>query len=305
MQTPDAKRRSVLAALAMLPLACTLRAAPARALATRNVPSTGEVLPRVGLGTWITFNVGDDPAARDARAEVLRNFFAAGGRLVDSSPMYGSSQEVIGHALRSIGRLRTLFAADKVWSADGDDGPEQIERSRRRWAVPRFDLLQVHNLLAWQDHLPTLFAMKAAGQLRYVGITTSHGRRHREMEKIMTTQPIDFVQFTYNPVDREAEARLLPLAQARGIAVIANRPFQQGQLLERLAGRRLPSWAGEIDCTSWAQFVLKFIISHPAVTCAIPATTRVDHVLENLDAAAGRLPDQALRARMAAAVAGR
>lgn len=303
MRTPDAKRRSLLAALATLPLVG--RAAPARALATRNVPSTGEALPRVGLGTWITFNVGGDPEARDARAEVLRNFFAAGGRLVDSSPMYGSSQDVIGHALRALGRPRTLFAADKVWSADGDAGPEQIERSRRRWAVPRFDLLQVHNLLAWQDHLPTLFAMKAAGQLRYVGITTSHGRRHRDMEKIMTTQPIDFVQFTYNPVDREAEARLLPLAQARGIAVIANRPFQQGELLERLAGRRLPSWASEIDCTSWAQFVLKFIISHPTVTCVIPATTRVDHVLENLGAATGRLPDQAMRARMAAAVAGR
>lgn len=301
---PDAKRRSLLGALATLPLGA-LRAAPARVLATRNVPSTGEALPRVGLGTWITFNVGDDPEGRDARADVLRNFFAAGGRLVDSSPMYGSSQEVIGHALRVIGRPRTLFAADKVWSADGDAGPGQIERSRRRWAVPRFDLLQVHNLLAWQDHLPTLFAMKAAGQLRYVGITTSHGRRHRELEKIMATQPIDFVQFTYNPVDREAETRLLPLAQARGIAVIANRPFRQGELLEWLAGQRLPSWAGEIDCTSWAQFVLKFIISHPAVTCAIPATTRVDHVLENLGAATGRLPDQALRARMAAAVAGR
>lgn len=215
--------------------------------------------------------------------------------------MYGSSQDVIGHALRALGRPRTVFAADKLWSADGDAGPEQIERSRRRWAVPRFDLLQVHNLLAWQDHLPTLFAMKAAGHLRYVGITTSHGRRHREMEKIMTTESIDFVQFSYNPVDREAEARLLTLAQARGIAVIANRPFQQGELLERLAGRRLPPWTGEIDCTSWAQFVLKFIISHPAVTCVIPATTRVDPVLENLGAATGRLPDQALRARMAAA----
>jgi aryl-alcohol dehydrogenase-like predicted oxidoreductase len=161
----------------------------------------------------------------------------------------------------------------------------------------------VHNLLSWETHLPTLFAMKAAGQLRYVGITTSHGRRHEELERIMATQPIDFVQLTYNLVDREVEARLLPLARERGIAVLVNRPFQQGALLDRLARRRLPPWAAEIDCSSWAQFALKFVISHPAVTCAIPATTRVDHVRENLAAATGRLPDAAMRARMAAHVA--
>ncbi|MFZ3173606.1 MAG: aldo/keto reductase, partial [Thiobacillus sp.] len=233
-------------------------------------------------------------------AEVMRAFFLAGGRLIDSSPMYGSSQEVIGYGLKKIGRPAKLFAADKVWIADGPAGRAQIETSRRDWGIPRFDLVQVHNLLSWQAHLPTLFAMKAAGQLRYVGITTSHGRRHDEMAQIMASQPIDFVQLTYNLIDREAEQRLLPLAQERGIAVIVNRPFQQGALLDRIGRRTLPPWAAEIDCSSWAQFALKFIISHPAVTCAIPATTRVDHVHENMGAATGRLPDQAMRARMAA-----
>ena len=168
--------------------------------------------------------------------------------------------------------------------------------------MSRFDLLQVHNLLNWQEHLPTLFAMKAAGQLRYVGVTTSEGRRHREMEQVMRSQPIDFVQITYNPIDREVEERILPLARDRGIAVIVNRPFREGTLLRALARQPLPPWAAEIEATSWAQFVLKFIVSHPAVTCAIPATTSVAHVRENLNAASGRLPDAALRQRMIGAV---
>ncbi len=303
---PNYTRRRLLGAIAAAPLL-----GPAMGLAqqarpaTRAIPSSGEAIPLVGLGSWITFNVGDDRVARDASAEVMRAFFQAGGRLIDSSPMYGSAQEVIGYGLKKLGRPANLFAADKVWISDGDAGRAQMETSRRLWGVPRFDLLQVHNLLAWQTHLPTLFAMKAAKQLRYVGITTSHGRRHGDMAQIMASQPIDFVQLTYNLFDREVEQRLLPLARERGIAVIVNRPFQQGALLDRLGRRPLPPWAAEIDCTSWAQFALKFIISHPAVTCAIPATTRVDHVRENLGAATGRLPDAAMRARMAAFVAGR
>ncbi len=300
-KSPDLARRRLLGAVAAVPLLWPAlgRAQPARP-ATRAIPSSGEAVPRVGLGTWITFNVGNDRAARDASAEVMRAFFLAGGRLIDSSPMYGSSQEVIGYGLKKLGRPTKLFAADKVWVADGAAGRAQIETSRRNWGIPRFDLMQVHNLLSWQAHLPMLFAMKAANQLRYVGITTSHGRRHDEMAQIMASQPIDFVQLTYNLIDREAEERLLPLAQERGIAVIVNRPFQQGALLRRLGRHPLPPWAAEIDCSSWAQFALKFIISHPAVTCAIPATTRVDHVRENMGAASGRLPDQAMRTRMAA-----
>lgn len=276
---------------------------PPKPLFTRPIPSTGEALPLVGLGSWITFNVGDDPAARDACAEVMRNFFQAGGRLIDSSPMYGSSQAVIGYGLAKLGAGQRVFAADKVWTPVGSRGPAQIEESRRHWNLPRFDLLQVHNLLAWEAHLPALFAMKAAGQLRYVGITTSEGRRHPEFEKIMRSQPLDFVQLTYNVADREAEARILPLARERGMAVIVNRPFRRGALVEAVARQPLPAWAAEIDCTSWAQLLLKFIVSHPAVTCAIPATTRADHVLENMAAARGRLPDEAMRRRIAAQVA--
>ncbi|RWO27405.1 aldo/keto reductase [Mesorhizobium sp.] len=267
----------------------------------RTVPSSGEMLPAVGLGTWITFNVGDDPVLRDECAEVMAAFFAAGGGSIDSSPMYGSSQPVIGYGLEKLGRPEALFSAEKVWTSSAD-GPAQIEQSRRFWGVPRFDLVQVHNLVAWETHLETLFAMKADGRIRYVGITTSEGRRHDLFEQIMRAHPLDFVQFTYNVVDREAEQRLLPLAAERGMAVIVNRPFRQGALTRQLQGETLPDWAAGIGAETWAQFILKFIVSHPAVTVAIPATTRVDHVRENLLAATGPLPDAAMRERMAAYV---
>lgn len=265
----------------------------------RRIPSSGEAIPPVGLGTWITFNVGDDAELRAECAAVMQAFFEMGGRMIDSSPMYGSSQAVVGDGLRKLGRSAAPFAADKVWISSGARGPSQIEESRRLWNVPRFDLLQVHNLLSWEEHLETLFAMKAAGQLRYVGITTSEGRRHDLFEDIMRRQPLDFVQLTYNIVDREVEERILPLAADRGMGVIVNRPFQQGVLLRRLSGRPLPSWTADIGASSWAQFVLKFIISHPAVTVAIPATSQVAHVRENMAAMAGPMPDTAMRRRMA------
>ncbi|TIN23774.1 MAG: aldo/keto reductase [Mesorhizobium sp.] len=269
--------------------------------AMRAVPSSGEMLPAVGLGTWITFNVGDDPVLRDECAEVMAAFFAAGGRMIDSSPMYGSSQPAIGYGLEKLGRPEALFSAEKVWTSSAD-GPAQIEQSRRFWGVPRFDLVQVHNLVAWETHLETLFAMKADGRIRYVGITTSEGRRHDLFEQIMRAHPLDFVQLTYNVVDRETEERLLPLAAERGTGVIVNRPFRQGALTRQLQGEALPDWAAGIGAATWAQFILKFIVSHPAVTVAIPATTRVDHVRENLLAATGPLPDAAMRERMAAYV---
>jgi diketogulonate reductase-like aldo/keto reductase len=268
--------------------------------ATRSIPSTGETVPAVGLGTWITFNVGDDDELRNECAAVMAAFFQAGGRVIDSSPMYGSSQAVIGHGLEKVGRPSDLFAADKVWTSWGARGPAQIEQSRGSWGILHFDLLQVHNLVAWEDHLKTLLEMKAAKQVRYVGITTSEGRRHDLVEKIMRSQPLDFVQITYNVVDREAEEHILPLARDRGIGVIVNRPFQQGELTKRLEGEPLPEWSAEIGASSWAQFILKFILSHPAVTVAIPATTRVDHVRENVAAASGPTPDEAMRQRMAA-----
>jgi diketogulonate reductase-like aldo/keto reductase len=301
--SPIFSRRALLGAMAVsgaVPLLPVPAAIAQAAPATRPIPSTGEAMPVVGLGSWITFNVGDDPQARDDCAEVMRAFFAEGGRLIDSSPMYGSSQPVIGHGLARLGWPAGLFAADKVWTPG--DGPGQIEESRRLWGVPRFDLLQVHNLLAWETHLDMLFAMKAEGRLGYVGITTSEGRRHGEIEQVMRSRPIDFVQITYNILDREVEDRILPLAQERGIAVIVNRPFRQGDLIDDVEGEALPGWAGEIGCASWAQILLKFVVSHPAVTCAIPATTSVDHVRENLGVARGPMPDAAMRRRMAADV---
>lgn len=266
-------------------------------LLTKPIPSSGEQIPVVGLGSWITFNVGNDTAARAQSAEVMRDFFAAGGKLIDSSPMYGSSQGVIGEALQKLQTQSRVFSAEKVWTSS--DGAAQIEASRKLWQVPRFDLLQVHNLLAWEKQLALLQTMKAAGQLRYVGITTSEGRRHSEFEQVMRSQRIDFAQLSYNLLDREAEQRLLPLARERGIAVLVNRPFREGALLRQLQRHPLPGWAAEIDCSTWAQVALKFVVSHPAVTCAIPATSNPAHLRENMGAARGRLPDAALRQRMA------
>ena len=299
MQPDFLRRRRLLASLLALPaLAAAPVQAQARPLLTRAIPSSGERIPLVGLGSWITFNVGRDPQARAECTEVMRAFFAGGGRLVDSSPMYGSAQDVIGEAVARL-KPAQLFSADKVWIGAGERGPAQAEASRRLWRIPRFDLLQVHNLLAWEAHLPMLLRMKREGRLRYVGITTSEGRRHGDIEKIMASQPIDFVQVSYNPLDREVEGRILPLARERRIGVIVNRPFRQGDLTRALAGKRLPGWAGEIGCTTWAQALLKFIVAHPAVTCAIPATSQVAHVRENLLAATGTLPDEALRRRIA------
>lgn len=218
--------------------------------------------------------------------------------MIDSSPMYGSSEEVVGFGLRDLGPTPGLFSATKVWTSSESEGPRQVAQSLDLWGINRFDLLQVHNLVSWQAHLELLFALKEQGRLRHVGVTTSHGRRHDELEEIMRTQPIDFIQVTYNLVDREVENRVLPLAAERGIAVIANRPFRGGRLVDLLQREPLPDWAGEIDCRNWPQFLLKFIISHPALTCAIPATTRVEHMRENMGAAQGILPDAAFRRRM-------
>ena len=290
-------RRAVLVGAGAALAAPALGTAAAEALSKR-IPATGEPVPAVGIGSAVTFNVGDDPLLRAECRAVMAAFFEAGGGIVDSSPMYGSSQEVIGDALETLGRPSGLFSADKVWTRAAS-GPSQIAETARRWGVPRFDLLQVHNLLDWENNLDTLAAMKEAGALRYTGVTTSHGRRHGELEEVMRRRPPDVVQLTYNIVDREAERRLLPLALERDIAVICNRPFQRGRLPDRLAGRPLPGWAGDIGVSTWPQFLLKFIISHPAVTAAIPATRRVDHVRENKSSAFGTMPDSAMRRRMA------
>ena len=264
----------------------------------KTVPSTGEMLPVVGLGSWITFNVGRDRRGIDDCVDVMRAFFAAGGQLIDSSPMYGSSQATIGHALKALGQPRNTFAADKIWTNGRTRGHEQINDSRSLWGVPKFSLLQVHNLRDWQNHLPTLLEMKQSGQLKYVGITTSHQRRHSEFESIMRTQSIDFVQLTYNAGQRAAENRILPLAKERGIAVILNRPFGGGRLIRSVKQHPFPEWARNEGLLGWADFLLKAVISHPAVTCAIPATSRVEHLRENMQACRGALLSARLRQRV-------
>jgi len=267
---------------------------------TGVIPSSGELIPAIGLGSWITFGIEpDDEEEMAQRERIMREFLARGGGMLDSSPMYGNAQDVIGRCIKRIGHHDGLFSATKVWVQGERQGLLQMRRSQDFWGLPVLDLMQVHNLLDWETHLPTLHAMKAEGQIRYVGVTTSHGRRHSELASIMREQELDFVQFTYNVRDREAEEVLLPLAADRGIAVIINRPFQRGGLFDYVGNQPLPDWASDIDCTSWAQFFLKFIISHPAVTCAIPATSRVDHLIENIGVGYGPLPDQAMRMEMA------
>ncbi|MEQ9559922.1 MAG: aldo/keto reductase [Rhodospirillales bacterium] len=288
------------AAAAALPFAAHAAVEPGAAV--KKIPGTGVALPVIGMGSWITFDVGADADARARRTAVLKEFFARGGGMIDSSPMYGTSETVLGHCLQALGRPRGLFAATKVWTPGKDHGVRQMAESERLWGVRPFDLLQVHNLLGWEGHLETLMDWKAQGRVRHIGVTTSHGRRHDELATIMTSQPIDFVQLTYNIEDREAEQRLLPLAAEKGIAVIANRPFQRGALIDRLQGRPLPPWAEEMQARSWPQFLLKFVVTHPAVTCAIPATSRVDHMRENMAAAWGPMPSGKIRDRMAAYV---
>ncbi|MDX1575189.1 MAG: aldo/keto reductase [Kiloniellales bacterium] len=265
---------------------------------TKAIPGSGERLPVIGMGSWLTFDVHDDQAARERRRAVLQAFFEGGGAIIDSSPMYGSSQEVIGYCLARLTNDEALFSATKVWTLFQSRGVRQMNESERLWGVERFDLMQIHNLLDWEAHLETLVEWKAQGRVRYIGITTSHGRRHGEFEEIMAREPIDFVQLTYNVLDRKAEERLLPLAAERGLGVIVNRPFRRGALFRYFEREPLPDWVRDFDCANWAQFFLKFIVSHPAITCAIPATSRVDHMRENMGAAVGRLPDPDQRESM-------
>ena len=292
------RRRFVelLAASAALPIT---RDEQSQQIITRAIPSSGERLPAIGMGTWITFDAGRSGASRARLLPVLQAFFDRGGQLIDSSPMYGSSETVVGDLLPRLRQRPRLFAASKVWIPGQRLGQVQMEDSRKLWGLTRFDLMQVHNLLEWEAHLETLKEWKSRGRLRYIGVTTSHGRRHAELERIMNREPLDFVQFTYNLADRSAEERLLPLARERRMAVILNRPLDGGNLFDRVRGKPLPSFAAEFDCRNWAQYFLKFLISHPAVTCAIPATSQVAHMIENMGACTGRLPDDSTRNRMA------
>ncbi len=268
---------------------------------TRTIPSSGEALPAIGLGTWSVFDVGEGERERRPLAEVVGALFAGGGRLLDSSPMYGRAESVAGDLVAAAAPppVPPAFLATKVWTEGREAGIRQMETSMRRLRAPRLDLLQIHNLVDWRTHSRTLRAWKDEGRVRYIGITHYTPSAHAALESVLLAEPWDFVQLDYALDDRAAERRLLPLAAERGVAVLVNRPFGGGSLLKRLAGAALPSWAAEIDCASWAQCALKFVLGHPAVTCVIPATRRVEHLRDNLAAGEGPLPDAALRVRMA------
>lgn len=297
----EMKRRALLAAAAAtaLPARVSLCAEPSPARLRRAFPASKEPVPAIGMGTWLTFDVGDDAQPRAQRRDVLRRFFAAGGGVIDSSPMYGRAEKLLGELLPAIPHDGRLFTSTKVWTAFDRVGPRQVEASQQLWGVPRFDLLLVHNLLNWAAHLKTLRAMKDAGRVRYIGVTTSHGRKHDEMIRVLRTQPIDAIQITYNLADTSA-LPVIELAAERNVAVFINRPFDGGLLFNAVGARPVPPWAAECDCANWPQFFLKWVLGHPAVTCAIPATTQPAHMDENMSAGLGRLPDAATRRRMSA-----
>jgi diketogulonate reductase-like aldo/keto reductase len=280
------RRRKLLAA-AVGGVALPARAQPA--LLTRAIDSSGERIPAVGLGTWLTFDVPPGDAAALARRQaVVDRFLAEGGRAIDSSPMYGHAESVLGEVLpRDAARC---FAMGKVWTPIVAYGPTQLRRSMAQWRRAQLDVLLVHNLLAWRGHLKTLRAWQADGRVRLVGVSTSHGRDHEEVRRILESERIDVLQITYSPADRSAEP-LLELAAARGVAVVVNRPFDGGALLDRLARVPLPAVAADLGCRHWATLVLKWELAHPAVTVAIPATTDPEHVSQNLAALRGALPD--------------
>ncbi len=258
-------------------------------LITKTISSTGKSIPVIGMGTWQTFDVGQDTNLRKHRSKILETFFKEGGGMIDSSPMYGSSESVVGYGLNRLNYPDGLFPATKIWTSSTEQGKAQFQQSLNRWGVETLDLEQVHNMVNWENHLETLFRLKAEGKIDHVGVTTYGGYSHGQLEKIMKNQPLDFIQLTYNVENRKAENRILPLAQEKGVAVIANRPFGGGPLIDRMQRHPFPSWGKELDCANWPQLLLKFIVSHPALTCAIPATTQIIHMQENMGACHGRL----------------
>jgi len=266
---------------------------------TRRIPSTGEALPAIGLGTWQVFNVGAGEAERAPLREVITRFEKAGGKLIDSSPMYGSAESVAGDLVADLGLREQLFVATKVWTRGREEGIREMERSFQRLRVTRMDLMQVHNLLDVDVHTRTLLDWKSKNKIRYLGITHYTASAHGEVERQLKKTKYDFLQINYSLAERDSGQRLLPYCQENGIAVIANRPFAEGALFRRVRGKPLPPWAAEIGVASWAQYFLKWIVGHPAVTCAIPGTGKPEHITDNVAAGFGALPDEAMRRRMA------
>ena len=265
----------------------------------KPIPKTGEMLPVIGLGTWQTFDVGTSSSARAPLRQVLQEFVRLGGKVIDSSPMYGKSEGVAGDLAVELGVHKQLFLATKVWTGGRAGGVRQMEESFRRLRTQRVDLMQVHNLLDYQVHLGTLRQWKQQGKIRYIGVTHYTASAYDELARVLMAEELDFVQLNYSLAERQAEARLLPLAAEKRIAVLANRPLAAGGLFGKVRGKPLPPWAKEIGCSSWAQFFLKFVVAHPGVTCAIPATSKADHLIDNMQAGVGPMPDLAVRQRMA------
>lgn len=301
MNKPPAnpQRRRALQAAAALLLTMPEARSAAAGLITRPIPRSGERLPVVGLGTYQAFDVPRDQLARTELQDVLRRFITLGGKVVDSSPMYGQAEAAVGTLSSALGARSSLFLATKVWTSGRAAGIRQMEESMQLMQAKTIDLMQVHNLLDLKTHLPVLRDWKKSGRIRYLGITHYHAGAHAELEKLVKTGDFDFVQINYSLDEPEAEARLLPACADSGTATLINRPFSQAGLFGRVKGKALPSWCATFDCASWAQFFLKWIISHPAVTCAIPGTRRVSHLEDNMQAGIGGLPDAAMRRRMA------
>ena len=270
---------------------------------TKPIPRTDESLPVIGLGTWQTFDVGRSESERAALREVLREFARLGGRVIDSSPMYGRSESVVGDLAAELKLDSTLFVATKVWTSGREAGIRQMEESFHRLRANRMDLMQIHNLVDWRTHLTTLREWKKEGRVRYIGVTHYTASAYEQLARVLESEELDFVQLNYSLAERQAERRLLPLAAERGVAVLVNRPFAQAQLFSKVRGKPLPPWAQEIGCASWAQFFLKFVVSHPSVTCAIPATSKVQHLADNMQAGIGQLADTKIHERMAKYVA--
>ena len=293
-------RRTVLGLMA----AAAAGPSPARAassILTRPIPSSGEAIPVVGLGTWRTFDVGPAPAERAPLKTVLQRFVELGGSVIDSSPMYGTAESVAGDLATELAVTDKLFFATKVWTSGREAGVAQIEQSFRRFRTKRLDLLQIHNLLDWKTQLRTLRDFKQTGRIRYVGVTHYTASAYDELERVLRSEPLDFLQVNYSVGEREAERRILPLAAERGIAVLVNRPFSEGGLFQRVRGKALPAWASEIGCESWAQLLLKWVLANPAATCVIPATSRPEHLVDNMKAGVGALPDDKMRTQISVA----
>ncbi len=279
------------------PFGPLLRAAESSPI-NRSIPSSGELIPVIGMGSSRTFDVDNSAETINQLSNIMKVFFDHKGAVIDSSPMYGSAESRIGDVLRHMTKQPMVFAATKVWTNGRENGIRQMLESAKRMNVERFDLIAVHNLRDWKTQLQTLKNWKSEAKVRYIGITTSHGRYHQELREIMRSEPLDFVQFSYNIDNLTAEKYLLPLAADRGIATMINRPYQRGQLFRTSRGRALPSIASDIDCTSWGQFYLKFILGHPAVTCIIPATSKMKHMADNMQASFGHIPDVSERNEM-------